>query len=102
MASLKSIFILTALLLSTTSLLGFSPQPHQQNSVGKTFSSSGSSALHYIRDRASEPAIATPKPNITIQKSRVLTTTKPKVREIKSLDELQYFLEEDDRPVAIK
>ena len=91
----------TSILLSASRMaLGFSPLP--QAGEPRSFSS----ALYYVRDQATPPAIATPlkEPGqkVSIQKETKGKLTKPKIREIKSLEELQYFLEEDERPVAIK
>lgn len=107
MPSLQRIIILVALLLSTQRpVLGFSPQHSQNNksfsssSSTSSTTSSSSSALYYVRGDPSSPPPAVQKAKVEIQ--RKLIVTKPKVREIKSLDELQYFLEEDARLVAIK
>jgi len=63
-----------------------------------------SSTLFYVRDQPSpaSPVIITPLDKKSITKDGVFTTTKPKIRDIKSMSEFQYFLEEDDRPVAVK
>lgn len=79
---------------------GMDTMSSEHNSL-KSFASS--SALNYVHDPPTPPAIAEPleKSKVAIQTKWI--TAKPKAQEIKSLDKLQYFLAEDDeRPVAIK
>mmetsp|Transcript_103681 Transcript_103681/g.299908 ORF Transcript_103681/g.299908 Transcript_103681/m.299908 type:complete len:233 (+) Transcript_103681:103-801(+) len=89
-ATTALLFILHAAVTTTT--LSFTPSV----AVASHSTSTSSSALHYVRGDPTEPSIPT-KPL-----KKAATISKPKIRDIKSLDELTYFLEEDDRPVVIK
>lgn len=94
--SFSSIVVLLASLMSTEVLVpaaAFSPV------LQKSFSSSSSSKLFYVRDPSTPPEITAPLDQAINNKG---TLTKPKIREIKSMAEFQYFLEEDNRPVAVK
>eukprot|EP00428_Durinskia_dybowskii_P061984 CAMPEP_0170379630 /NCGR_PEP_ID=MMETSP0117_2-20130122/13442_1 /TAXON_ID=400756 /ORGANISM="Durinskia baltica, Strain CSIRO CS-38" /LENGTH=198 /DNA_ID=CAMNT_0010635075 /DNA_START=203 /DNA_END=795 /DNA_ORIENTATION=- len=104
MISLLRIVVLLASLLSIKVLLllpaaaaAFSP------SLQKSFSTSNSK-LFYVRDQSTSPEIVAPLEKGILTKTSTTTTTtvKPKIREIKSMAEFQYFLEEDNRPVAVK
>lgn len=88
-----TLLFLAVLLMSMESLIAFSPVSQKRSNV--------SSKLFYVRDQPPSPAIITPLDD-TITAGRTGVLTKPKIRDIKSMDEFKYFLEEDDRPVAVK
>jgi hypothetical protein len=89
----STIYLLLALAAGT--VLGFSATT-QRPTVGLhlTTTTTSSSSLFYVRNTPPDPAIPTPVP--------VIRRSKVKIETISSLYELQYFLQEDERPVAIK
>jgi len=115
-------------LLATTTVLAFSPPQSSQSiststttstsirktqrtksSPATTYTTSTATTLYYAQDKPSPPAIDCKQAATTATTTRTIqqtTTTKKKtkiiVRDIKSIDELQFFLEEDDRPAVIK
>ena len=85
--------IALCLAMAAGTVLGFSATKGR-STVGLHLTTTTSSSLFYVRNTPPDPAIPTPVP--------VIHRSKVKIETISSLYELQYFLQEDERPVAIK
>lgn len=94
-------FVLVMAATMSTSVLGFSPSERSLSVLSKATVTTPTS-VYYIRGKPLEPAIETPPLPLVLTSSKAQGTPKAKIETITCLSELQYFLEQDDRPVAIK